>query len=288
MDSSNPSPIGAVIRTTRTANGMSLRELARAIGVSAATLSAIENGKTGISVTRLHTIATILGTTADRLLRGSAQEDASADDERPPAAISVDLDPDGWRHYVPLKIDPMLRAAITAFMETGYHGATMRIIAGLAQISVPGLYHHYASKQDLLVQILDLTMSELLWRVRAARDEGHDSVERVALIVECLALFHTHRRELAFLGASEMRSLEPANRRRIAALRTNIQHIMDAEISAGVAQGQFRTPAPREAGRAISTMCTSLPQWFQESGPLTPEKIAMEYAVFSLGMLICS
>lgn len=286
MNSSNLSAIGAAIRAARTANGMSLRELARAINVSAATLSAIENGKTGVSVTRLHAIATVLGTTAGRLLRGLALEDSLAEHQGPPATLCVEWDPGGWRRFAPLDIDPMLQAAIAAFMETGYHGATMRFIAGLAQISVPGLYHHYASKQDLLVQILDLTMSELLWRVQAARDEGRDIVERVALIVECLALFHTHRRELAFLGASEMRSIEPVNRRRIAALRTDIQRIMDVEIAAGVAQGQFHTSAPRNAGRAISTMCTSLPQWFQANGPLTPEKIAKQYATFALGMLI--
>lgn len=288
MNSSNLSAIGAVVRAARTANGMSLRELARSIDVSAATLSAIENGKTGVSVTRLQAIATVLGTTADRLLRGLAQEDAIVVYQRPPAPPAVELGPAGWRHFAPMDIDPLLQAAIAAFMETGYHGATMRLIAGLAQISVPGLYHHYASKQDLLVQILDLTMSELLWRVQAARDEGRDNVERVALIVECLALFHTHRRELAFLGASEMRSIEPVNRRRIAALRTNIQRILDAEIAAGVSQGQFHTSAPRSAGRAISTMCTSLPQWFQANGPLTPEKIAKEYATFALGILICA
>jgi len=139
-------------------------------------------------------------------------------------------------HFKVLRFPPPenerpIALAQRAFMETGYHGATMRFIAGLAQISVPGLYHHYASKQDLLVRILDLTMSELLWRVQAARDEGRDNVERVALIVECLALFHTHRRELAFLGASEMRSIEPVNRRRIAALRTDSQRIMDVEIA---------------------------------------------------------
>lgn len=281
---------GAVIRAARRSRQVSLRKLAASVNVSPATLSAIENGKTGVSVVRLHAIAAALQTTADRLLRGIAPDDEPAPVEMPSArapftAYSVEQETKAWRRYAPLNVDPMLQAAITAFMETGYHGATMRAIASRAGISVPGLYHHYPSKQDLLVRILDMTMAELLWRVPAARDEACDTRQRVAFIVECLALFHTHRRELAFLGASEMRSLEPANQRRIAALRTAIQRMMDTEIAAGVANGQFRTPAPHEAGRAISTMCTSLPQWFRAAGPLTPEAIAKEYADFALGML---
>lgn len=278
--------IGDAIRTVRNIRGLSLRELARAIDVSAATLSAIENNKTGISVARLHVIAGVLGTTADQLLRYEAREDTAAPNHTRGTTLAAQEG--DWRHYRPLDIDSMLRAAIVAFVETGYHGATMRMIARLAQISVPGLYHHYASKQTLLVRILDLTMSELRWRIAAACTQGVDSVERISLFVECLALFHMHRRELAFLGASEMRSLEPSHRRRIARRRTEIQHMMDAEIAVGVAQGSFRTSAPLEAGRAIATMCTSVPQWFRPDGRLAPETIAREFTDFALGMLVCS
>jgi hypothetical protein len=105
------------------------------------------------------------------------------------------------------------------------------------------------------------------------------------LIVHALVLFHTHRRELAFLGSSEMRGLEPANRRRIAGLRTGIQRLLDAEIAAGLADGTFTTPHARDAGRAIATMCTSLARWFHADGPRSPEQVATEYARFALALL---
>jgi hypothetical protein len=104
-------------------------------------------------------------------------------------------------------------------------------------------------------------------------------------MVEALALFHTHRWELAFIGASEMRSLEPANRRRIAELRNHVQHLLDDAIDHAIRVGELGTPSPRHAARAISTMCTSLPQWFHVGGPSTPERIAEEYAQFALGLL---
>jgi len=179
----------------------------------------------------------------------------------------------------------VLAAAITSFVRTGYHGATMRSIARLAGISVPGVYHHYAGKQELLVITLDLAMDDLTWRLLAAAREGTDGVGRVRLMVEALALFHTHRWELAFIGASEMRSLEPVNRRRIAELRNHVQHVLDDAIDAAIADGALHTPSPRHAGRAISTMCTSLPQWFHLGGPATPERIASEYAQFAIGLL---
>jgi len=56
--------LGAQVRTARTSKGLTLRGLARALDVSPATLSQIENGRTGLTVHRLSRIA-------DRHRRGS-------------------------------------------------------------------------------------------------------------------------------------------------------------------------------------------------------------------------
>ncbi|MFE3546729.1 helix-turn-helix domain-containing protein [Nocardia sp. NPDC059177] len=281
MNTSEQEALGARVRRARTAAGLSLRETAGRIGVSPATLSAIENGKTGVSAARLIALAEVFGIAASALL-GEQRTPAT---HHPRTIDPGGHAPDAWRVFPPLAIDPVLAAAIAAFVETGYHGATMRTIAQRAGMSVPGVYHHYRDKQDLLVRALDLTMDELHRRVGAARREAGTARERVARVVEALALFHTHRRELAFIGASEMRSLTPANRRRIAASRNEIQHLLDADIDSALTEAGLATDRARAAGRAISTMCTSLPQWFRLDGTATPEQIATDYAAFALGML---
>jgi len=279
--------VGHTVRLTRLAAGMSLRELARRIKVSAATVHAIETGKTDLAVSRLRDIATVLHTTPERLLRTDASIDVESTPPRRPtvaAQVGIEIRRD-WRMFGPLRIDPVLAAAIAVFVRTGYHGATMRSIARRAGMSVPGVYHHYRGKQMLLVTTLELSMDDLTWRVLAAGAEGPDGISRVRLMVEALALFHTHRWELAFIGASEMRSLEPPDRRRIADLRNHVQHLLDDAIDQAIAEGSLGTPSPRHAGRAIATMCTSLPQWFHLGGPTSPEQIAAEYARFALGLL---
>lgn len=274
-----PLPPHEAIRAARRASGLSLREVARRIGVSPATLSAIENGRTGLSVSRLTELAAVLGVPAYRLL-GTVSA-ASV----PARAEVVNTARGSWREFGPLEADPALTAAIASFVEIGYHGTSVRELARRAGTSVPGLYHHYRDKQEVLVRILDLTMDDLRWRVRAARAEGRDALGRVRLIVEALALFHTHRRELGFIGASEMRSLVPAERARIARSRSEIQRMLDEEIAAARADGQVTTAHPRAAGRAIATMCTGIAQWFREGGVDSPEEIAARYGEFALGLL---
>ena len=130
----------------------------------------------------------------------------------------------------------------------------MRDIARRCDLSVPGLYHHYASKQGMLADLLEIYMDSLLWRTTAARAEGQDAAHRFALLIECLALHHTYRRALAFVGLSEMRSLEPANRDRILALRNRQQRMVDSEAEEAHRLGQF-APQTRTMRRAPSSPC---------------------------------
>lgn len=261
---------------------MSLRELARRIEVSPATLSAIETGLTRISIDRLLQVAAALDLPVSTFLPAAP---GSGSRRGPLAPITTGLETGDWRQFEPLPIDPVLASAIRLFVQLGYHGASVRAIAQEAQLSVPGVYHHYASKHDLLVTIFDLTMTDLLWRLERAREESADAVEQLGLFVEALALFHARRSDLAFLGASEMRSLEPDSLRRITELRRRVQLMLDEHIAAVLAAGGARVRNPRDAGKAIATMCTSLAQWFDPEGRTSPEQIAHEYAAFALALV---
>lgn len=89
------------------------------------------------------------------------------------------------------------------------------------------MYHYYAGKQQMLVSILDHTMTGLLTRAREARTELRDNVKCFSALVGNLALFHANRRELGFAGASEMRSLNADNHSRTAQRRTAQQRLID-------------------------------------------------------------
>ncbi|HEV7725929.1 MAG: Transcriptional regulator, TetR family [Modestobacter sp.] len=268
-------PLGPRLRAARRSAGLTLREAAQALGVSAATWSAIENGHTGIGESRLDAAARLFGTDPDSL---GAPAVVPAD----PATPTADLT---WRDYPPLRLAPPLAGALEAFVELGYHGASIRDIAARANLSVPGIYHHWPTKQHLLVALLDLAMADLLRRASAARAEGDGPVERYSRLVECLALFHTHRRELGFIGASEMRSVAEPDRTRIAAARQVVQSMVDEEIAEGCRRALMTTPLPREAARAVVTMCTALPQWWSPGGPSGPEVVARQYVDFALGVV---
>jgi AcrR family transcriptional regulator len=199
--------------------------------------------------------------------------------------IAADLRGDGhtdWRAYEPLLLPPILAASLAAFDEHGYHGTTVRDIARRVGVTVPALYYHYENKQSLLVELLIGSMHAALGRCHSAlREAGDAPTARFAALVECIVLYMANRAPLAFLD-TEMRSLEPANRARYVAMRDDLEALMQQTVRAGVALGDFTTPFPVDAGRAVLTCCQAVANWYRSTGPLTPQEIADRYVDISL------
>lgn len=255
----------------RSERGVSLRSLAADLSVSPALLSGIEHGRTRVSRAFAERAAALLACPVDSLLALA-----------PPPEPATSPAAGHWRVYQPVALDAPLSAALAAFQEFGYHGASTRHIAARAGLSVPGLYHYYPTKQHMLVALLEHVMDDILQRATAARDEGETPAERFALIVESLALYHAARRDLAFVGSSELRSLEPEALVRNRKMRRLHRQLLDDEVAAAVACGEFRSADPLAATRAVVSLCVSLPLWFRTEGPSSPQQVAVQYVDYAL------
>ena len=57
--------------------------------------------------------------------------------------------------------DDILDAAAQVFRQKGFHGASMADIAETVKLQKASLYHHVASKQDILLALLDRALEML-------------------------------------------------------------------------------------------------------------------------------
>ncbi|MCF8608788.1 TetR/AcrR family transcriptional regulator [Gordonia sp. HY285] len=204
--------------------------------------------------------------------------------------MTADLEvPGSWRDYGAAGLPSPLRAALEAFVEHGYHGTSVREIAGRAGLSVPGLYHHYPSKQSLLQGLLELTMADLLRRSeQAIAEAGDDRLAQFDAVVESLLRFHMYRREQAFVGSTEMRSLDGDYRPRYIGHRVRQQRMVDEIVLGGVDAGVFVTADPKGAARAVATMCVGVSTWYRVDGELGADELIernLEYARAIVGYI---
>ena len=75
----------------------------------------------------------------------------------------------------------------------------------------------------------------------------------------------------------EIRSLQGQHRDAHIAARDRQQKLLDEVVEECVADGNFTTEFPRDASRAITTICTGVSQWYRAGGELDPAGVARRY-----------
>lgn len=172
----------------------------------------------------------------------------------------------------------ILRAAAELIAKRGYHGTSMRDIARAVGLQMASLYHHFGSKQELLVLIMREAMADLTGRVEeAVAQAGDDPRARLVAAIRAHVAVHTEGRAEVFVADAELRALEEAGRAEIIALRDRHQALFRAPIEAlGVAQ-------PGIVASAVITMCTDVALWFRSDGPLDADEVADTLVALALG-----
>ena len=284
----SPADLGTALRELREARGVSLRSLAKRIEVSPATLSAIENGKTRLSVARYRQLADALGISWSQVVLNAIYEQPPVDNEQSAnrAALEELRATTDWREFEIMHVGPILLAASAVFAESGYEGATMRSIAEAANLSVAGIYHHYQSKQELLVRLFEMATVDLERRFELVLATESAPAQRLHDLAECLSHFHARRSAFGLLFLLELRSLEGDTADDIEARLARLLGAIAETVEAGVATGEFTPTHPESVARAIVSLCTSLSLWYRRTAePVTPEEISRRYADMALDLV---
>ncbi|MFZ2178053.1 MAG: TetR/AcrR family transcriptional regulator [Rhodococcus sp. (in: high G+C Gram-positive bacteria)] len=169
------------------------------------------------------------------------------------------------------------------FVDHGYGASSIRTIAQRAGVSLSALYYHYASKQDLLVAILDDGLATFLDMCRDELERCDDTPEsRLRAMVAGFVRFRTLHQEQSRLVQTEVRNLEPDHLKGYQARQHAPLQTLAGIIDDGVREGVFRTPYPDDARRAIISMCNAIANWYRSDGPDSVDEIVERYGDLAL------
>jgi AcrR family transcriptional regulator len=190
---------------------------------------------------------------------------------------------DGTRRT--LTREAVLDAALTLFAERGYHGTALGQIAGRLGVRTPSLYNHMSSKQELLLTIVERTVTGVLDDLHTATRNRTEPLDKLYHATLVYARRHASHRREAIVVNRDTSSLDEPHRSRMQALRREHGHALRAIISEGVQAGRFTIDSPALGSFAIREMCVSIARWFREDGPLGPDQVAREYTEFALNIV---
>jgi AcrR family transcriptional regulator len=138
----------------------------------------------------------------------------------------------------------ILEVAAELFASTGFRSTSMSDVATAAGIQKPSLYHHFASKDQILFHVLDEGISRLLTeaeRVAAENPNPRDRLER--LLFAHINGFETKRSQVTVF-LLERQSALGVSREQYLTKRRRYDQIFVRTVAEGQRQGVFRDGDP--------------------------------------------
>lgn len=183
--------------------------------------------------------------------------------------------------------EKILAAAVQLFAQYGYHAATMRDIARISGIQAASIYYHYASKQTLLVEIMDTHMRDLIANLQHIMHEAAPIEQRLHDAIANHIRLHTTYKAEFFIIDTEIRALEDEHRGAILALRDEYETLLQSLLREGMERGIFHEVDIKVASYALIAMCTEVATWFRPDGRLSVQQVIDLYTqMISGGLLV--
>lgn len=177
-------------------------------------------------------------------------------------------------------------AALEAFAELGFNGASMREIAARASTSLSNLYNYVPGKADLLAQTLRRVNDDLLIHLHQALDEANPTpTDQLRSIVRTYVEWSATNQFASVIAVGEFRYLTGAQRRAVVEVRDRTQGLFTEIAERGVREGAFNTPHPRQAARNIVLLCSAFATWYRPGGESTAAEMAEVQADLALDMV---
>lgn len=188
----------------------------------------------------------------------------------------------------PRTMEAIRKAGLKLIYEHGFEAMSLRTLAAEVGIQVGSLYNHISTKEDLLYELIRVHMDELFDQFDAAMAavEGRGAEERLRAFVAFHVTYHIVRKREVFIGASELRSLEPNHYEDIVSLRRRYERRLMDILEQGEAAGLFRCGDVRVAAYGILSMLTGVCTWFRPNGRLSKEQVIAIYSDQVLGGLM--
>jgi GntR family transcriptional regulator of vanillate catabolism len=172
----------------------------------------------------------------------------------------------------------VLEAAAELFCEKGFSATTTREIAARLNIHQASLYYHMSGKEELLYRLSRLTLEAVEREVGEALQGAKNARDRLTALMRghLEGLFENANRALASI--SEFRSLSPAHRRELIALRGAYSGLLNRELASAVKAGILRKDISLSILRlALLNFLNWTPRWYQLSGRLPLADLAGIY-----------
>lgn len=170
----------------------------------------------------------------------------------------------------------IIDAAIKLFRKKNYHGTSMQDIADVVGINRGSLYHYINSKEEVLFNIINRTISrfnEELVKIQAEDLPATEKLRKsIYYHVQHLAKYQPEHA----IMMEDTKQLPEGYQEKIRSIQKQYEEIFQNIIEEGIQKEEFREMHPKITF-AILGMMNWIYRWYSVQGELTPDEIAVVF-----------
>lgn len=180
-----------------------------------------------------------------------------------------------------LKREALLREAVAAFNQKGFHATSMEDIANSLGVTKAALYYYFPNKHALLFESFTEALRVAFESFRKAQGNGRNGLEKLQMTIQgylevglgalsrCVILTEEH-------------ALLPDDRKVIVDQRDRFEGALRDLVREGIADGSIVQCDPKLAIFAIFGAVNWVPKWFSDKGEWTSSQLAQ-----AMSELVC-
>jgi AcrR family transcriptional regulator len=181
----------------------------------------------------------------------------------------------------------IVAAAVALFAEQGFDATSVNQVVVRAGVAKGALYHHFASKDDLLYEVYRELVDRQLAGLREILGRSLPPADTLRELIADLVATTAARAGEAKVFLRESHRLGDANQARVRAARRAIHDAVTDLVRAAQVTGQFAAVAsPEMVTFTVFGVINELPVWYRADGPKQPAEIAAELSDLILAALV--
>ena len=170
----------------------------------------------------------------------------------------------------------LMRAAAHLFKTKGYERTTVRELGAAVGIQSGSLFHHFKSKEEILMGVMEETIIINMARMHEALKLAGTPQDRLLALIRCeLESVHKETGEAMSVLVYEWRSLKEDKQRYILQLRDEYEALWLTTIRECAAQGLINND-PFILRRLLAGAIGWSTTWYRPDGDLSIEDLANE------------
>ena len=180
----------------------------------------------------------------------------------------------------------ILAAAVKLFAERGFDATTVQEVVAAAGVTKGALYHHFASKDELLYEIYRGVIGKQNADLDAIVEQRKGNAETVREILVNVVQSTVTNLDEASVFFREAHKLDAEHMSAFRADRRLYHKNLCAVIESGQRAGEFASVVPADTIVQVAMgVVNQLPVWYRRDGKKSAEELGQEIADFVLAGL---